>query len=70
MPCPGEVQLGGDDYNHLRATWRVRDTLEQIDVSKLLMQKYSETFQFAASSKAVKAAFANKKIAGLIGIEG
>jgi hypothetical protein len=34
------------------------------------MQKYSETFQYAASSGAVKAAIANKKIAGLIGIEG
>ncbi|KAF5345322.1 hypothetical protein D9758_008491 [Tetrapyrgos nigripes] len=34
----------GEDF--LKATWRVRDTLEQIDVSKLLIDKYSDVGEF------------------------
>ncbi|KAF5388764.1 hypothetical protein D9757_005636 [Collybiopsis confluens] len=47
-----------------------RDTLEQIDVAKLLIEKYPDTFQFARSSADIKAAVSNGKIAGLLGVEG
>lgn len=69
VPCAADAgQSEGSDY--VNATWRVRDTLEQIDVTKLLVEKYSDTFQLANSVASVRAAFANKRIASLIGIEG
>lgn len=69
VPCAGEVdEHEGPDF--VNATWRVRDTLEQIDVIKLLVDKYSETFELATSAAGVQKAFANKRIASLIGIEG
>jgi microsomal dipeptidase-like Zn-dependent dipeptidase len=49
---------------------RSSDTLEQIDVSKLLIEKYSDTFAFATTAQEVRDATANGKIASLLGIEG
>ncbi|KAI0362127.1 hypothetical protein OH77DRAFT_1416345 [Trametes cingulata] len=66
VDCPGDD--AGDDF--LNATWRVRDTLEQIDVAKLLIDKYSDTFSLALGSKDVKKAISRGKIASLLGIEG
>ncbi|KAK7472978.1 hypothetical protein VKT23_001082 [Stygiomarasmius scandens] len=63
-----EPEAEGEDF--LNATWRVRDTLEQIDVSKLVIEKYSDTFQFALGSQDIKSAIANGKIASLLGVEG
>lgn len=58
----------GKDF--INATWRVRDTLEQIDVSRLLIAKYPDTFQFALGSEDIKSAITNGKIASLLGVEG
>ncbi|KAH9854253.1 membrane dipeptidase-domain-containing protein [Lenzites betulinus] len=58
----------GDDY--LKATWRVRDTLEQIDIAKLLINKYPDTFSFSLTSKDVKTSISRGKIASLLGVEG
>jgi len=58
----------GKDF--MGATWRVRDTLEQIDIAKLLIAKYPETFQFALGSEDIKSAIINGKIASLLGVEG
>jgi membrane dipeptidase len=58
----------GDDF--LNATWRVRDTLEQIDVARLLIEKYPDTFNFARSSKDIKLSVKQGKIASLLGVEG
>ena len=44
--------------------------MEQIDVVKKFVAKYSEYFQLAYSSEDIEAAVANKKIASLMGIEG
>ncbi|THV06703.1 hypothetical protein K435DRAFT_825800 [Dendrothele bispora CBS 962.96] len=63
-----EPEAEGEDF--LNATWRVRDTLEQIDVSKLVIEKYPDTFQFALGSQDIKSAIANGKIASLLGVEG
>jgi len=58
----------GDDF--INATWRVRDTLEQIDVARLLIDKYPNTFAFARSSDDIKIAITQGKIASLLGVEG
>ncbi|KAJ3800332.1 membrane dipeptidase-domain-containing protein [Lentinula aff. detonsa] len=56
--------------NFLKATWRVRDTLEQIDVAKLLIEKYPDTFQFAQNAADIRSSIADGKIASLLGVEG
>ena len=43
--------------------------LEQIDVIKRIISKYSETFQFATSSEDMENAFKEKKIGSLLGME-
>ncbi|MCJ8737420.1 hypothetical protein PDJAM_G00023750 [Pangasius djambal] len=48
----------------------VRQTLEQIDTIHRMCNKYPEEFMFAASSQDILDAFANKKTASLIGVEG
>ncbi|KAH8079421.1 membrane dipeptidase-domain-containing protein [Cristinia sonorae] len=67
VSCPNP-DIEGKDY--LNSTWRVRDTLEQIDISKLLIARYPDTFELALTSKHVKSAISRGKIASLIGIEG
>jgi membrane dipeptidase len=67
VDCP-DPNVTGDDF--LNATWRVRDTLEQIDVSRLLIDKYSDTFLFATSSQDVLDGIRQGKIASLLGVEG
>ncbi|KAF8906470.1 membrane dipeptidase-domain-containing protein [Gymnopilus junonius] len=67
VSCPDPAAAGWD---FLGATWKVRDTLEQIDVSKLLIAKYPNTFALALTSEDVKTAVAEGKIASLLGVEG
>ncbi|TFK44479.1 membrane dipeptidase-domain-containing protein [Crucibulum laeve] len=67
VSCPNP-ELEGPDF--LNSTWRVRDTLEQIDVSKLMIAKYPDTFQFALTSDDIKSSIAGGKIASLLGVEG
>ncbi|KAG5646836.1 hypothetical protein DXG03_002213 [Asterophora parasitica] len=67
MGCPSEEEEG---QNYLSATWSVRDTLEQIDVARALIEKYPETFQFATGTDDIKSAIKNGKIASLLGVEG
>jgi membrane dipeptidase len=65
--CPQDTP---DDEDFVKAGWSVRDTLEQIDVARLLIDKYPDTFQFAASASDIKFAINNGKIASLLGVEG
>ncbi|KAF9231912.1 membrane dipeptidase-domain-containing protein [Melanogaster broomeanus] len=58
----------GKDF--LNATWRVRDTLEQIDVAKGLIEKYPDTFSYALSSEDITQSISQHKIASLLGVEG
>jgi len=67
VPC-AEPEKEGLDF--LNSTWRVRDTLEQIDVAKLTISKYSDTFELALSSSDIKNAISQGKIASLLGVEG
>ncbi|KAF5386137.1 hypothetical protein D9615_002341 [Tricholomella constricta] len=67
MACsPSEEE--GEDF--MTATWSVRDTLEQIDIARMLMEKYPKTFQFATGSDDIKSAIKNGKVASLMGVEG
>jgi len=65
--CPQRAAEGKD---YTKATWRVRDTLEQIDISRYLISKYPDTFQLSLTSSDVTTAIKKGKIASLIGIEG
>ncbi|KAG6812549.1 hypothetical protein H0H92_002318 [Tricholoma furcatifolium] len=67
MECPGPEEQSED---FLKPTSSVRDTLEQIDVAKALIDKYPETFQLATDAADVKSAIRNGKIASLLGVEG
>ncbi|KAG1799847.1 membrane dipeptidase-domain-containing protein [Suillus plorans] len=58
----------GADF--LTATWRVRDTLEQIDVAKGLISKYPNDFAYAVSASGIKSAIRDRKIASILGVEG
>jgi membrane dipeptidase len=69
VACP--QQSGWDDGpDFLKPSHRVRDTLEQIDVSRLLISKHSNTFELARTSSEVRDAMRRKKIASLMGVEG
>ncbi|KAI0706086.1 membrane dipeptidase-domain-containing protein [Cytidiella melzeri] len=58
----------GADF--LNSTWRVRDTLEQIDITRLLIDQYSNTFHLAKTTADIQEAWKSNKIASFIGIEG
>ncbi|KAF7400314.1 hypothetical protein HZH66_005498 [Vespula vulgaris] len=55
------------ESQHLNA---VQLTLEQVDLIKRLIEKYSQQMQFAASSKEILEAHKRGRIASLIGVEG
>ncbi|KAI0748147.1 membrane dipeptidase-domain-containing protein [Daedaleopsis nitida] len=61
---------GAEGDHFLNSTWRVRDTLEQIDIAKLLIAKYSETFAWSLSTSDIKTAISRGQIASLLGVEG
>ncbi|KAF8332091.1 membrane dipeptidase-domain-containing protein [Cantharellus anzutake] len=63
--CPSDP---GDEFTYPTAA--VRDTLEQIDVAKGLIEKHPDVFQFATSSSDIRKAFSQGKMASLIGVEG
>eukprot|EP00075_Anas_platyrhynchos_P032966 XP_027322219.1 dipeptidase 1 isoform X3 [Anas platyrhynchos] len=48
----------------------VKRTLEQIDVVHRMCQLYPDTFSCVVDSAGIEAAFRNKKVASLIGVEG
>ncbi|CAE6532013.1 unnamed protein product [Rhizoctonia solani] len=64
------VSCQDDGPDFLVPTNRVRDTLEQIDVAKLLIQQYSDTFLFATSTVNIREAHRVGKVASLLGVEG
>ncbi|EGN99588.1 hypothetical protein SERLA73DRAFT_88074 [Serpula lacrymans var. lacrymans S7.3] len=67
VECPKDSK---DDDDFLTSSWRVRDTLEQIDSAKLLIQKYPDTFQFATGTEDIRSSIRDGKIASLMGVEG
>lgn len=69
VPCADWYGID-EGVNFTTASWRVRDTLEQIDIAKLVISKHSEHFALAKSSGEVEQAFRHGKVASLIGLEG
>ncbi|KAK4541579.1 hypothetical protein LTR36_007876 [Oleoguttula mirabilis] len=51
-------------------SWVVRDTLEQIDVTKRFIVEHADYLQYCADSACVRQAFKNGRVASMIGIEG
>ena len=47
-----------------------RTFIDQIDVIKLLVKKYPDTFQFATSSSDIASSLNSGRIASLVGVEG
>ncbi|GAA6058740.1 hypothetical protein JCM10212_003428 [Sporobolomyces blumeae] len=71
VPCPEDAGFPSDnDGNFTTSTWRVRDTLEQIDTARLLISKYSDTFELVSTAKEWRRAMRRGKIAGMLGVEG
>lgn len=50
--------------------WTLRDSLEQIDITKRFVDEFPDLFQFCSNSTCAREAFANGKIGSFIGIEG
>jgi membrane dipeptidase len=50
--------------------WAVRDTLEQIDVTKRFIDEHPKDLQYCDTPSCVSSAFKNGRIASMIGIEG
>ncbi|KAH7014655.1 membrane dipeptidase-domain-containing protein [Microdochium trichocladiopsis] len=51
-------------------SWVVRDTLEQIDVTKRFIAEHPATFAYCDNSACIKPAFKSGRIASMLGIEG
>ncbi len=47
----------------------MRDTIEQIDIARLIIDKHSDTFDLSRNSWDWRKAIHHKKIGGMIGIE-
>ncbi|KAG8809595.1 hypothetical protein FRC19_005131, partial [Serendipita sp. 401] len=67
VACPQQEETD-DDFN--TPSWRVRDTLEQIDVARLVIDQYPETFRLSHSVDDAREAMGSGKVASWIGIEG
>lgn len=63
-----DCKKDGPDF--LIPTNRVRDTLEQIDVSKLLIEKYGDTFEYVETAQEARDAVYGGKVASFLGVEG
>jgi membrane dipeptidase len=63
-----DCKPSGPDF--LTATHRVRDTLEQIDIAKLMIARYGDVFEFAVTAQEVRDAVRVGKVASLLGVEG
>lgn len=70
VACPEEGHGNGTFDDFTKPNWRVRDTLEQIDVAKLAIEQYPDTFQLALTANDAREAMRDGKVASFIGIEG
>ncbi|GAA5857118.1 hypothetical protein JCM8547_007970 [Rhodosporidiobolus lusitaniae] len=70
VPCPEDMGYPRDnDGNFSTPTFRVRDTVEQIDTARLLIHKY-EDFELTLTAKDWRRAMRQGKIGGMLGVEG
>jgi len=77
VPAPEDLIPGVDlndpnkrvpDLNE--PSWAVRDTLEQIDITKRMVAQYPKLFELCTDPASARRAHAEGKIASMIGIEG
>lgn len=59
-----------DGPDFLNPSYHVRDTLEQIDVTLNLINKYSDTFKLVGTADEAQAAMRSGKVASFMGVEG
>lgn len=64
------IPCGSEDWPIDDPHWAVRDTLEQIDVTRRLIDEYSDDLQYCDTARCAKKAFKRGKIASFMGIEG
>ncbi|GAA5885523.1 hypothetical protein JCM16303_002243 [Sporobolomyces ruberrimus] len=69
VPCPEDAGYG-EDRNFTTPSFRVRDTLEQIDTARLLIEEYSDTFKLVSNAREWSDAMRRGKIASMLGVEG
>ncbi|KAM0793236.1 hypothetical protein ACM66B_000700 [Microbotryomycetes sp. NB124-2] len=71
VACPEDNGWPADNTgNFSEPSFRVRDTLEQIDISRILIDKYSGTFELVKTEKEWRSAVRRGKIANMLGVEG
>ncbi|GAA5898726.1 hypothetical protein JCM6882_000908 [Rhodosporidiobolus microsporus] len=71
VSCPQEAGFPADDEaNFTTPTFRVRDTIEQIDTARLLIDKYSDVFELTETASDWRKAMKKGKIGGMLGVEG
>lgn len=58
------------DSNFTSPSFRVRDTLEQIDTARLIIDKYSPDLEFTPTASAWRRAIKRGKVGGMLGVEG
>ena len=69
VDCPGTAGFN-ESTDFTTPSFRVRDTLEQIDITRQMIDAYPDDFVFADSASDIRRAHAAGRIAGLMGIEG
>ncbi|GAA5827033.1 hypothetical protein JCM11251_002214 [Rhodosporidiobolus azoricus] len=71
VPCPEDDGYPSEnDGNFTSPSFRVRDTIEQIDTARLLIDKYSDVFDLSETANDWRRAMKKGKIGGMLGVEG
>ncbi|GAA6049548.1 hypothetical protein JCM3770_000841 [Rhodotorula araucariae] len=71
VPCPEDAGFPADNEgNFTSPSFRVRDTLEQIDIARLLLHKYSTDLEYTPTAGAWRRAMKRGKVGGMLGVEG
>ncbi|KAK5451817.1 hypothetical protein LTS15_007540 [Exophiala xenobiotica] len=77
VPCPEDLVPGVDLWDKNKRipdlnepNWAVRDTLEQIDITKRLVAHYPDLLEYCDEPSCVRRAHRRGKIASMLGVEG
>ncbi|SAM81321.1 related to Microsomal dipeptidase precursor [Ustilago bromivora] len=69
VECPDSAAVG-KDFEHAGSQPAVRNTVEQLDVIKQMIDKYHKDFRLVSDVKSARKAFKDGKLISFIGIEG
>ncbi|GAA5995176.1 dipeptidase [Rhodotorula paludigena] len=71
VPCPEDAGYPSENTgNFTSPSFRVRDTVEQIDAAHRIIDRYSSTLEFTPTAAAWRRAIKRGKIGGMLGVEG